>query len=159
MKKDYPTALYLASLCVIATSSGFVCQKGHYLKQKVKGAETFSSCAPCLPDTFMPHDNHRNLNCQPCTKVERFNHERVVKNCTTTQDTVIGCSKHFFRVERQFQDFTEGDCMMCTDCGAHNMHSARDCDETTDTVCCPEPGMSILKEQNGHFKCQNDSTS
>ncbi|KAK6966130.1 tumor necrosis factor receptor superfamily member 1A [Biomphalaria glabrata] len=140
-------------LKLISTSpENFVCQRGTYLQKDQ--AKSILSCLPCPLGTFMSHDNHKFTSCQPCTQPERFNHEVMVKKCTSTHDTVIGCSEHYYRVERKFRDFNEGECQRCTDCTAHGLYVAQACDDQTDTVCCPKLGMTIQIDQHGKYQCK-----
>ncbi|KAK6966129.1 tumor necrosis factor receptor superfamily member 26 [Biomphalaria glabrata] len=130
----------------------FVCQKGTYLQRDQQ--KSTSNCAPCSQGTFMSHDNHKFISCQPCTQPESFNHEVMLKDCTSTHDTVIGCREDYYRVEQRFEDFIEGECQRCTNCTVHGLYVAQACDDQTDTVCCPKPGMTILKDQYGKYQCK-----
>ncbi|CAL1532883.1 unnamed protein product [Lymnaea stagnalis] len=129
------------------TQKDFVCQKGQYL---IPDASNGPYCQRCPDGAYIPFDNHKSQFCTPCTQAVKYEHEIVLQNCTTTHDTVIGCIRGHFRVENSVGPIKEGDCYKCTDCKTHNMFEVRACDETTDTVCCPRPGMMVITDEHGH---------
>ncbi|BFZ22717.1 hypothetical protein BsWGS_25756 [Bradybaena similaris] len=65
-------------------------------------------CDPCPQDTYMPRNNHSCISCQICTKPGNYDNKIVIKNCTATSDTEIGCKSgyhleggsHYLRCKR-----------------------------------------------------------
>lgn len=135
--------------------AAYLCQAGQCLAKNQSGAP---ACVPCPADTYMSTDNHMNTACVPCSHPDHYQFEAKLQNCSATHDTVIGCIKDHYRVEIKFEDFVDGECNRCTECGLLKLYEARPCDETTDAVCCAQPGMAIEKDQFGRFKCV-DNTS
>ncbi|CAL1527836.1 unnamed protein product [Lymnaea stagnalis] len=130
----------------------FVCQRGQYVQRDGEGT---LSCALCPEATFMSHDNHQNVNCKPCSIPEPYRHERLVKSCTPFHDAVVGCDESHYREKHAYDDFDDSECVKCTSCQVLNMHEARPCDEFTDAVCCPKPGMKVVHVKDGRDHCEH----
>ncbi|BFZ11001.1 hypothetical protein BsWGS_14040 [Bradybaena similaris] len=91
-----------------------------------------SVCFPCPLGAFMDQQNHQCLTCIPCTKPNELEHEIVRRNCTTTNDTDIGCDGPHYRI---LQDgFREPICQRCTECSEGQLVEQK-CGPDSDTVC------------------------
>ncbi|XP_027621226.1 tumor necrosis factor receptor superfamily member 14-like [Tupaia chinensis] len=108
-----------------------------------------SACAPCPPDTYMPHHNDRSecLQCHACDPARGLVTRR---SCSSTENTVCGCSKG------HFCDAQDGDhCIVCrphTVCRPGQRVLERGT-ENQDTVCqdCPPGTFSLNGTQE---ECQ-----
>ncbi|KAH9496522.1 hypothetical protein Btru_043268 [Bulinus truncatus] len=120
------------------------CLQEHYLSMQGKiGAQ----CVPCPMGSYCKKNYRNETLCLGCSVANLYDNEVIMNNCTPISDAVIGCAPDFFR--RQIQH--EFDCARCTKC--HNAYEARRCTGTTDTVCCPTPGMDAVPDGRGGFKC------
>ncbi|XP_059164347.1 tumor necrosis factor receptor superfamily member 25-like [Physella acuta] len=149
------TFAMLLLLTAVPLKAAYVCQAGQYLSTDHTGQP---ACLPCPAGTFMSTGNHVNTACVPCSKPDHYQYEVRLKDCSTTQDAEIGCIKDHYRVEVKFQDFVDGECNRCTECRLLNLFEARPCDETTDAVCCPKPGMAVEKDKFDRFKCVDETS-
>ncbi|CAL1527834.1 unnamed protein product [Lymnaea stagnalis] len=143
------------SLVTHMCSAEFFCHKGEFV---FRAGSQNPACKPCPTGTYMDKDNHQNIGCKPCTAAESFLHEYVIKPCTTSQDTVVGCTLGYYRVDAEYGDFKDGECLSCSTCSGAKPHVARKCDEKTDTVCCPEQGMVLFTDSQGRIGCDKASS-
>lgn len=104
------TAQYvLANICShdnsICCTDG-PCGPGKHL---IKGS---LDCAPCSLGTYMPMNNHSCISCQSCTKPRSSEKEIVIKNCTATSNTEIGCESGYY-LEGGSHDLRCRRCIVC----------------------------------------------
>ncbi|KAI8764648.1 tumor necrosis factor receptor superfamily member 1A [Biomphalaria glabrata] len=148
--------IFFACCCLIVGSRpDFVCQKGQFVYFHYFGPPV---CLECEPDTYMSEDNHTNINCSPCSRVNVHAFETLLKDCTATSDTVIGCIPGYYKTMDGAHGHVDLDCQRCKQCEGANSTVVRNCTETSDTVCCRLPGMFLEGDthcsDHGEYVCQ-----
>ncbi|XP_059174712.1 tumor necrosis factor receptor superfamily member 16-like [Physella acuta] len=129
--------------CVVK-SSGFVCQEGEYLTYE---DDKKPVCKACPEGSFNSETNHQNINCKPCTPPILYDHERIIKNCSKTSDTVIGCQENYFRIPGD-----DGWCAQCGQCG-QNEAELLPCSSDRDRICCRHLGAFVKYYPDGRYTC------
>ncbi|KAH9513692.1 hypothetical protein Btru_041823 [Bulinus truncatus] len=132
--------------------ANFVCQRGQYIDFTDPGVPR---CLDCPEGTYSDKDNHRDVNCSPCTRPVYLDHELVRTNCSRVSDTVIGCKRGYYRIVRHFLSFQDVDCLKCRNCESEQMLTIRSCSETHDSICCDRWGSNISETSEHNGRCQD----
>ncbi|KAK0065299.1 tumor necrosis factor receptor superfamily member 10C [Biomphalaria pfeifferi] len=118
-----------------------VCQHGQFLSANV--------CQKCPEDSFMDEFNHNHSACNSCTQAKEDEVEE--QRCNATHNSVLICKNGTFNSNGR--DLL---CQPCTQCEAESMFYAKECQKTSDAICCPEMKM-VLEVNNGSSNCNHTS--
>ncbi|KAK0065303.1 tumor necrosis factor receptor superfamily member 10C [Biomphalaria pfeifferi] len=141
LRKSHVSIYALTLFMTILPVCLAVCQPGQFLSANV--------CQKCPEGRFMDEFNHNHSACKPCTQANEDEVEE--QRCNATHNSVLICKKGTFNSNGPILL-----CQPCTPCEAKSMHDAKECQNTSDAICCPEPEM-VLEANNGGSYCSHPS--
>uniref|UniRef100_A0A2C9LJC2 TNFR-Cys domain-containing protein n=1 Tax=Biomphalaria glabrata TaxID=6526 RepID=A0A2C9LJC2_BIOGL len=105
-----------------------LCRSGQYLSPK--------GCVKCPEGSYMDADNHTNEACKKCEDADDT--KVVLQECNATHNSELKCKER--RFNKNGRPLV---CQICSRCSGTNKYEAAMCNDTSDTVCCPEPAMKL----------------
>eukprot|EP00062_Callorhinchus_milii_P012794 gi/632960291/ref/XP_007896108.1/ PREDICTED: tumor necrosis factor receptor superfamily member 25 [Callorhinchus milii] len=119
-----------------------MCLTGYYWVASCDQPGGPAQCKPCLSETYIAHPNYEK-KCRRCRSCD--SEHQVIKNCTSTNDTVCGCPKGKYQNcdHERCQNFR---CLSCTSCLQRQVTIT--CSDRADTSCgdCL-PGYQMNSDQ------------
>ncbi|CAL1538164.1 unnamed protein product [Lymnaea stagnalis] len=132
--------------CVHRTQEPHVtrlCPAGHYWDN------TTNNCRQCEHDTYLKDD----YTCDHCDVPDEYFHEKTIKPCNITSNTLIGCEEGYFRtLDPGLSCDCQWICRPCDICGvSSNMflnYETRPCTLFSNTVCCGSRDLVVDGDGN-----------